>query len=363
MNVASAPGGEHSSKKKKVSQVAALMVGVLLCTIIVVAVVRGGGSLQLAVPPPPQETTNEDQPDLDAIAREAEQFARLGPETIDARTPQDGAARLTPRAGGQGANDPAYLPALLENLTRRSQPQIAPQPMGPSAGVDEKRDAFHKLLASPMGGVVAVADVNAGGNGGAAPNTAAGVGTRTLTPGTVIEGRSKMEVSSDYPGSPFAAITTRPSYFANGDMAIPAGSTIIATVEQDSGPNQILQGRVGLRLSQIVLPDGVVVAVKDTARVLDSRGVAAIPGETNRHILAQTAGVLAGAVLGTARIGSSSSEPYSQRDAVEGEAIAGASEQATPLVQRYLSVQPTVVPAAGTAVRIFLVEPLEIPAA
>lgn len=173
-------------------------------------------------------------------------------------------------------------------------------------------------------------------------------------PGTLVRATLAHSVSSDYPGAPWIAMVNTDALRPDGSVAIRKGETIMGTIGTHDGPNAVLQSRLRLDATQIVGLDGVARPVR--AAVLDAAGIAAIPGDTNRHLLAQGGGVLAAAVLGAAAASSTSGEPYSTSSEFSAQAAEGAAQQVSPAITKYLNVAPTITVAAGTPITLLLTE-------
>lgn len=356
MSTAPTNAEEGQSQKAKVRQIA-FLVALFLTALIVAGVVLRDNyrRMQAQAPAPSPAAQTRDQASVDELARAAERLAGFQDESASP-------AQTTPRFNRAGIapattdSDPA-VQQLLQQLIERADRAPASDASATGQAPAQARTEAHKAISEPMGGAIAVGD-------GASLSRDSGKALRgaSLPPGTVIEARSAMQISSDYPGSPCMATVTRATRFRDGRVAVPTGTTILCSVRADDGPNQVLQGRVPLQLTSLILPSGDVVSLTDAA-ALDASGIAAIPGKTKRHLLAQTAGVLAGAVLGAAQLGAADSDPLSSQSSLESDAIAGAASQVAPAITRYLRVQPTVVPEIGTPVRIVLLQPLPIPQA
>lgn len=185
------------------------------------------------------------------------------------------------------------------------------------------------------------------------------VSGNALRPGDIIRVQLSGAVSSDFPGAPWMGLITQDVPFADGRVAIPAGSRIIGSVKALNGPNAVIMSRMGLASSTIVLPTGTLLSPQ--GYVVDADGTGAVAGRTRHHVIAQGAGVLGAAVLGAGAASVTSDAPTSTRSALEAEAASGAASQATPFAAKYLNVVPTVTLAAGQSVSVVLTAPLEIP--
>jgi type IV secretory pathway VirB10-like protein len=184
-------------------------------------------------------------------------------------------------------------------------------------------------------------------------------GPRTLAPGVIVRIRLNGAISTDFPNSSWLGVVTQDVPVRDGSIGIPAGSQVLGTVSTFTGPNRVLQSRAPLAASTIILPNGTLVS--PVGDITDADGTGAVAGRTNRHVLAQTGGVLGAAVLGAGAATATSNAPTSTQSALEADAAAGAAQQISPIATQYLNVQPTVTLAAGQTVSLLLTAPLEIP--
>lgn len=348
---------ERPTAKKNVTQ-AVIVLGLIVAALVVLltafrntAPITTGSSNS----PQPAQLPNTRPEQFSEAAAE---LARLSPESQQAN-PRSRNRDDTFRAS---ASDPEALLRALTTLG--SEPRGAPPtphagPSVPSTPADEDRRQRLQARMAPLKGAIEAprADVIARTLGGE-NSRADSASSESLTAGTVLFATLDNAVSSDYPGAPWVATISRPARLKNGRVAIPSGSKVVGTTGRDDGPNQILQGRLVLSALKIVTPDGSELSLD--ARALDAAGIGAVPGPTDRHVLAQAGGVLAYALIGAATVGSTSSEPLSTRSELEGNAVQGAGQQVAPLANRYLSVQPTVVAQPGTALRFVLTDSLAV---
>lgn len=205
------------------------------------------------------------------------------------------------------------------------------------------------------GAVPQIAPVASNDTGAA--STTADLGS-TLPPGTIINGALSQSASSDSPDAPLLALVVRDVLHRDGRIAIPKGSRILASVKTHDGPNAAIYDRLTTSVDAIVLPDGRVLDL--AAPGLDTTGVSGLEGDRNRHVIAQTAGVLAYALIGAANASATSSDPINTQDQMSRDAMSGAGQQVAPVANRYLSVQDTITSHVTTPITIILKEPLPL---
>lgn len=344
----SEPGGEQQSKKTNVLQ-AILLVGMLLVFLVIAAV-----SL----------TREPDAPRIESTSTRPAAVGETAPGDFMAQgaglvgSLRNSAERQANTAGEGAAVDTlsqGQWNELLDALGKNpAGPPTAPVPSASTSSLEQAAEARREARLVPPGGVIEPDDARDSNK----ESDAQQVASDQLPAGTILDGALAQKVSSDYPGSPFVATISRAVRLPNGLLAIPAGSKLIGKTAQDDGPNAIIQGRVTLRAEKIIRPDGSEIAL-DT-RVLDAAGIGAVPGPTDRHVLAQAGGVLAYAVIGATTASSTSGEAFSTGSQFRTEAVQGAGQQVSPLANRYLSVTPTVTPTAGTPIRIVLIDALVV---
>lgn len=338
---------EKTSKKASVMQ-AAIGVGLLLVFIVIAAV------------------TFTQKPDAPAVRGNVTPPAPVG-RTAPGDFMADSVDTLTALRSQQPTPGPRTPPLPVDDLSQdqwnqlldalgnpRSGPPTTP---APSASASQQKSQNNELRESRLASLTGVIAANTDKPVAGSSSDSSSKGRR-LPAGTILDGALAQQVSSDYPGSPFIATITRPARLPSGEVAIPAGSKIIGSTALNEGPNAILQGRITLNSAKIVRPDGSEIALE--SRLLDAAGVGAVPGPTNRHVLAQAGGVLAYALIGASTAASTNNDPLSTGSQYQTEAVQGAGQQVAPVANRYLSVIPTVTPTAGTPVRIVLTDALSV---
>ena len=203
---------------------------------------------------------------------------------------------------------------------------------------------------APVAGITAASSYVSGGAGDPprlaaparlAPRTTSGPdGTRTLTIGTVIDGRLAVWINSDLPGSAIGEVT-RPVYDVSlRHEVIPAGSLLYGVYESAIVAGQ---GRLILQWTAIRFPDGRTYELP-ALRAGDGTGASGIPGRVNNHygrVFGQallSSVIVAGFTSGRASAGN---QP-SRRDALADAAASQLGETAAQVTRRNLSIKPTI---------------------
>jgi type IV secretory pathway VirB10-like protein len=347
MTATAAPAAaETPSSKEKVAKGALFFAGSMACLFVVAALFRAKApeAPKTVTPEVPQETSSST-----TVRDRAQEYAEIERSMRDAKAdgPVSAAALGIP---GFDTTDPMTDKALREAFARQqADAHGSGQVSAPPAPMDSPEAKAIESRRSPLRGYHPETAENAAGAKAAAnlPNVPAG---------TVIDARLAQDLSSDYPGTPWVATLSRSVYGVGGKLAAPAGMKLLGVTEVSDGPNAVLQGRLALRLQKLILPGGREIPL--AARVLDGAGIGAIPGDTNRHVLAQTLGVVAYAVVGAGQGAVTSSEPVSTQAQLQAGTIAGAGQQVQPLANKYLNVTPTVLVRAGASLRVILAAPL-----
>jgi hypothetical protein len=361
VSAAAGNAGETDQEPRKATVMQATIgVGLLICCVIVIAVLtRQTGNSLAAFPSREAPVIPDARRDADAFREAAEREAlmqgRLRPET-------QGRRGDAPRDSSRSFDDgmpPEAIDRILEAIgaggedPTRSGSRAGPIASSPSPQAERIDDAAFAGLAC----TVCAADGRGVESAGA--GRAGGAAGARLRPGTVIEATLTQELNSDFPGAPWKAQVDRDVMLADGRIGIAAGSLILGTAGSHTGPNAILQGRMPLNAEMIVRTDGVEIPLQ--VAVLDAAGMAAVPGPTDRHVVAQAGGVLAYALIGASGAATANSDPVSTDAQFRQQAVAGAGQQVSPLAQRYLQVQPTVRPPRATPMRLVLSAGLDLP--
>lgn len=175
-------------------------------------------------------------------------------------------------------------------------------------------------------------------------------GMKKIPVGTLLNAITTMTAISDYSGGSMKAMLTHDVYDAtNSYILAPKGSEFLITVVKASQVNEVLQSRMGFKVTWLVLPDGDRVDFSSSSG-LDRMGTPAVEGdEVDRHLLAQFLGVAAYALVGTK---SSYEGTGDSNESFAGNFGQGARGQAGNIAAKYLQVVPTTTLHAGAPVRV-----------
>ena len=156
--------------------------------------------------------------------------------------------------------------------------------------------------------------------------------------GTLIPGVVMSKVSSDNVGT-FKSLVSQDIFDANNEyVLIPKGAEIIAKSLQMSGPNGVINPRMGYTVPWIVLPNGNKIDLSKSTG-LDREGMTGISDQVERHLMAQFLGVAAYALVANAS--SYEGTGTSLDDSYVGDLSQGIRDQTSPLAQQYLAIKPT----------------------
>jgi len=182
-------------------------------------------------------------------------------------------------------------------------------------------------------------------------------GQHLLPIGTMIRASYDQKVMSDYVG-PFRLRVTQDVYDATKNyVLIPKGSLASCTSLKISNINEPIQARMGYMINYMVLPDGKKIDFSKQAG-LDREGIAAVKDEVNRHLLAQFLGVAAYVLV--ANDSSRDSSTIDSEGSYAGDVGNTSREIGGSIVDKYLSLVPTITINPGTNARIFIEEELYI---
>ncbi len=182
-------------------------------------------------------------------------------------------------------------------------------------------------------------------------------GQKLLPLTTVMRAVLDQKVMSDYVGPVRLLIVNDVYDVSNTHVLIPSGSKVLAQSLLVPNVNAPIQSRMGIAVQAMVLPNGKSIDFSRQA-ALDREGIAAVSGDVDYHLLEQFLGVAAFALIstGTSRAGSGANSDTT----FQGELGQELRRQFSPLLQRYLSLVPTITLEPGTPMRIFLQEELYI---
>jgi type IV secretory pathway VirB10-like protein len=175
--------------------------------------------------------------------------------------------------------------------------------------------------------------------------------TKTWYRSQGVQGITETEVVSDI-GGPVVIRVSRAleDKFLNGNVLIPQHSLIIAT---QAGNPQFGAARLAVNLEQVELPDGAVLSLK--AKVGDAAGAQGLSGSVNNHWgrVLTGAGLSALLSIGT-RVPTGNQEGFAPSIAQDASRDVSGSVARTgnQIVQRELTIAPTITIPAGTVVTI-----------
>ena len=182
-------------------------------------------------------------------------------------------------------------------------------------------------------------------------------GQKLLPLTTVMRAVLDQKVMSDYVGPVRLLIVNDVYDVSNTHVLIPSGSKVLAQSLLVPNVNAPIQSRMGIAVQAMILPNGKSIDFSRQA-ALDREGIAAVGGDVDYHLLEQFLGVAAFALIstGTSRAGSGANTDTT----FQGELGQELRRQFSPLLQRYLSLVPTITLEPGTPMRIFVQEELYI---
>lgn len=173
-----------------------------------------------------------------------------------------------------------------------------------------------------------------------------------LPVGTEIPAQFMRKANSDINTSQIKGIVSRDVYdISRQYILIPKGSEIIMKVVKASTVNEVIQNRMGMTVSWLVLPNGRRIDLSKSVG-LDREGMGAIKDKVNYHLAVQFLAVAAYAVVGSS---SSYQGTGGDNDGNFGGAIGQEGrQQASSLAQKYLNILPTIVIRPGQSFYVAL---------
>jgi type IV secretion system protein VirB10 len=176
--------------------------------------------------------------------------------------------------------------------------------------------------------------------------------------GYVATGTLTMTVNSDYSG-PWRGTLSQPIYSIDGSQFLfPEGTVVVGRVIRITGPNEAINNRLGLLPTTLVRPDGQAVAINQQA-ILDQLGISGIADQVDYHLGVQLAAI--GAFTGLNSLPEIVAAQGGANATVQGTFFQLSSERGQILLNRYLTLLPTVTVRAGTEFRIFFSEEMLAP--
>ncbi len=250
-------------------------------------------------------------------------------------------------------------------------PPLAPGSGAPTGGLEEPgsyasyRAALQQLLgpASPLPAppTAAPGTAPAGNPSATAPAAARPTAARPdlggpaakIPVGYVAAGTLTMTVNSDYPG-PWRGTLSQPIYSIDGsEVLFPEGSVVVGRVIRISGPNDAINNRLGLLPTYLVRPDGESFPINQQA-ILDQLGISGIADQVDYHLGVQLAAI--GAFTGVNSLPDIIAAQGGAFGTIQGNFFQLTTERGQILLNRYLTLLPTITVRAGTDFRIFFSE-------
>lgn len=171
--------------------------------------------------------------------------------------------------------------------------------------------------------------------------------------GYVAAGMLTMTVNSDYPG-PWRGTLSQPIYSIDGsEVLFPEGSVVVGRVIRISGPNDAINNRLGLLPTYLVRPDGESFPINQQA-ILDQLGISGIADQVDYHLGVQLAAI--GAFTGVNSLPDIIAAQGGAFGTIQGNFFQLTTERGQILLNRYLTLLPTITVRAGTDFRIFFSE-------
>jgi len=176
--------------------------------------------------------------------------------------------------------------------------------------------------------------------------------------GYVAAGTLTMTVNSDAPG-PWRGTLSQPIYSIDrAQVLFPEGSLVVGRVIRISGTNEAINNRLGLLPTYLVRPDGEAFPIPQQA-ILDQLGIGGIADEVDYHIGIQLAAI--GAFTAVNSLPEVVSAQGGATPGVAGNFFQLSAERGQVILNRYLTLLPTITVKAGTEFRVFFSEEMVAP--
>lgn len=320
----------------------------------------------------------------DAEARNAELEAALNARDLEIRSLQADLdmARLSPP--GAFATDAQAAPYYDENAELAARREEARAAAEAAAAKEAERIGSPMIAFGGSGGGVAdaagaVADA-VGAGGGAAAQEAAKLSdderfirdagrpapvqraeiivnpANTVTQGSIIQAAMETAIDSTLPGPIRAVVTTDVHSYDGSRVLIPRGSKLIGKYSSDVGMGQ---RRVLVAWERIIMPDAQ--SVQISAYGADQLGRSGTTGKVDNHLFGRfgSAALISLITAIPAALDDNNGTNSSTTDA-RTSAAERMGEQATSLMDPYLSQPPTIHIAQGTRITVMVDRDLEI---
>ncbi|WP_282611040.1 TrbI/VirB10 family protein [Pelagibius sp. Alg239-R121] len=175
--------------------------------------------------------------------------------------------------------------------------------------------------------------------------------------GTVASGVLNMMSISDYPGPWRGALSHPILSIDKNDVLFPAGSVVVGSTVLIKGPNEVIHNRLGFVPRHIVRPDGQAFEIVNQA-VLDQAGVSGLQDIVDYHVGIQAAAL--GVFTAVETLPELLNE-LARDDTTVDTLINSATDRGTPILQKYITLVPTIQIRPGSHFKVFFMNELTVP--
>jgi type IV secretion system protein VirB10 len=178
-----------------------------------------------------------------------------------------------------------------------------------------------------------------------------------LMAGAVIPAALVTELNSDLPGRAIAQVTANVFDSVSGEhLLIPQGARLMGTYESDTayGDHRLL-----LRWDRIIFPNGWSISLRGMEGT-DPTGAAGLRDRTDNHLRRLAGAVGLSAVISVVAQNAQDDDPSSLGQSVGDAAAAEAARTGGRIVDRELTVRPTLRIRAGGAVRVLVTRDIQL---
>lgn len=180
-----------------------------------------------------------------------------------------------------------------------------------------------------------------------------------IPPTTVIDAVLNQALNTDGLGECVALIRHNVYDISRSYVLIPEGSKASCEVVNANWPNEAIQNRMAIAVKEVIRPDGSIIKFDDlTASNFDGSG--GIPSDVDRHLLAQTLGTLAYALIGNGPELLVSGDTQTTNQAAAADVYGNMSDQFQPLSSKYLNIVPTKSLPRGWPIKIIVNQTLKV---
>lgn len=181
--------------------------------------------------------------------------------------------------------------------------------------------------------------------------------SNTVTQGSIIQAAMETAIDSTLPGPIRAVVTTDVHSYDGSRVLIPRGSKLIGKYSSDVG---LGQRRVLVAWERIIMPDAQ--SVQISAYGADQLGRSGTTGKVDNHLFSRfgSAALISLITAIPAALEDGEDDDGSSSTDVQTSAAENMGEQATSLMDPYLSQPPTIHVAQGTRITVMVDRDLEI---